>query len=171
MGKRKWSITLWATCCTVFVVIGNGTGKLHHLKLSLHTIAWSINVLAIPFLSFSTLVPHTMFVIWLSCLCQQDEAKQQIIWQKRLFRFMLRFELIWRLFMLSTRLKQTSVNARRCFKKEIWWWLINGEVIFLVFMLRWRSEIIEIFRIEIWWWLIHGEVVFLVFMLSQRSRK
>ena len=57
-----------------------------------------------------------------------------------LFRSMLRFELTWRLPMLSTRLRQTSIDVRRCFRRVIWWWRICGVVDPLVFMPSWNSE-------------------------------
>ena len=60
MVKQRWSITLWAICCGVFVLTSNKTRKTPYRRSSLLTTAWSIDLLARPLLRLSTLIPHTI---------------------------------------------------------------------------------------------------------------
>lgn len=66
------------------------------------------------------------------------------MWQKMVFRFMPRYELM-----------RTNIEARKCFRMVIYWWCICGEVVFLVFELNWRSTSVERF---VW----HGRVMTMV---------
>lgn len=46
---------------------------------------------------------------------------------------------------VSTKLMQTSIGARRYFRREIWWWHICGVINFLGFISNWGSESMDYF--------------------------